>query len=93
MNILQKLKFVFSKKYANKILEEYFNEFVNELECNLCKIKFKGYSDKFRCYYCGSYYCTKHRLPEDHNCTGNPKSPNGSFIETHERGKITAYGK
>ena len=24
----------------------------------------------FRCSYCGGYYCSKHRLPEFHGCTG-----------------------
>ena len=24
----------------------------------------------FRCSYCGGYYCSKHRLPEFHDCTG-----------------------
>lgn len=24
----------------------------------------------FRCNYCGSYFCTEHRLPEFHGCTG-----------------------
>jgi len=25
----------------------------------------------FRCKYCGGYYCSEHRLPEIHNCSGN----------------------
>jgi Zn-dependent protease len=25
----------------------------------------------FRCKYCGGYYCSEHRLPEMHNCTGD----------------------
>jgi Zn-dependent protease len=25
----------------------------------------------FRCRYCGGYYCSEHRLPEMHNCTGS----------------------
>ena len=25
----------------------------------------------FRCRYCGGYFCSEHRLPEMHNCTGN----------------------
>ena len=25
----------------------------------------------FRCKYCGGYFCTEHRLPEMHNCTGD----------------------
>ncbi|MCW4013051.1 MAG: site-2 protease family protein [Candidatus Bathyarchaeota archaeon] len=25
----------------------------------------------FRCKYCGGYFCSEHRLPEMHNCSGN----------------------
>lgn len=25
----------------------------------------------FRCKYCGGYFCSEHRLPEMHNCTGD----------------------
>jgi len=27
----------------------------------------------FRCHFCGKYSCSKHRLPEDHNCFGLEK--------------------
>ena len=27
----------------------------------------------FRCKYCGGYFCSEHRLPELHNCTGHYK--------------------
>lgn len=35
----------------------------------------------FRCKYCGGYFCSEHRLPEMHNCTGsyqNSRSTTGS---------------
>jgi predicted nucleic acid binding AN1-type Zn finger protein len=28
------------------------------------------------CQYCGKKFCKKHRLPENHECTGNPQKPN-----------------
>ena len=34
--------------------------------CNKCKSKIKDMP--FKCKYCGKYYCSKHRLPEDHGC-------------------------
>lgn len=36
--------------------------------CNKCKRKIKDFS--FKCKYCDKYHCSKHRLPEDHNCEG-----------------------
>jgi predicted nucleic acid binding AN1-type Zn finger protein len=27
------------------------------------------------CQYCGKKFCRKHRLPENHDCTGDPKRP------------------
>lgn len=29
----------------------------------------------FRCNYCGSYFCSEHRLPEFHDCTGLHRGP------------------
>jgi predicted nucleic acid binding AN1-type Zn finger protein len=42
--------------------------------CETCNKKFEGYTDIFCCKYCGKYSCTKHFLPEKHNCP-NPDSP------------------
>jgi hypothetical protein len=38
-----------------------------EGRCSFCNTKtLMG----FTCSYCGNYYCTDHRLPEKHECTG-----------------------
>ena len=39
-----------------------------------CKTKL-NLINAFYCHYCYRYHCKKHRLPEDHNCKGNPKNP------------------
>jgi hypothetical protein len=36
------------------------------MKCAKCKRKI--YSMPFKCHHCGSYFCDKHRLPEDHKC-------------------------
>ena len=42
--------------------------------CECCNKK-ESFPNYFYCKYCKQYYCTKHRLPEQHRCTGNPKKP------------------
>ena len=37
-------------------------------KCNKCKREIRSLS--FKCKYCREHYCDKHRLPEDHNCSG-----------------------
>ncbi|MCW3979751.1 MAG: site-2 protease family protein [Candidatus Bathyarchaeota archaeon] len=39
----------------------------------------------FRCSYCGGYYCSKHRLPEFHDCTGLHRR-----AETYDVGRATS---
>jgi hypothetical protein len=41
---------------------------------NKCKRKL-NYLNTFHCPYCHKYHCEKHRLPENHKCTGNPELP------------------
>jgi len=36
-------------------------------ECYFCGEKITGYLP-FRCSFCGRYFCSDHRLPENHNC-------------------------
>jgi hypothetical protein len=36
--------------------------------CDYCDKKIDGLP--FHCRRCGKYFCSKHRLPEDHNCPG-----------------------
>ncbi|TFG21125.1 MAG: hypothetical protein EU530_01205 [Promethearchaeota archaeon] len=41
--------------------------------CSYCKkvLMFLPYT----CQYCGKKFCRKHRLPENHDCTGDPQPP------------------
>ena len=39
--------------------------------CEYCGSKATGL-DAYICRYCDKYHCSKHRLPENHKCTGNP---------------------
>jgi len=48
---------------------------IEESSCFLCSKEFTNCMDKFYCNYCGHPYCSDHRLPEKHNCLGNPKPP------------------
>lgn len=58
--------------------------------CQTCKKRFKLWYAVFTCNYCGKVNCFKHRLPEKHDCTGNPKSPSGALREVHHAdGTIT----
>jgi predicted nucleic acid binding AN1-type Zn finger protein len=43
--------------------------------CFKCGRQFTDFTDKYRCKYCQKYFCSDHRLPENHNCSGNPKAP------------------
>ena len=75
----------------NKIYEE---ERTDHGNCFKCKKSYKEYTDKFNCKYCGKYFCANHRLPENHNCWGEPKAPSGAFHETHRAdGKVIARGR
>lgn len=42
--------------------------------CNFCKRKIKELP--FHCHRCSKIYCSKHHLPEDHNCHGLEKEKN-----------------
>jgi hypothetical protein len=65
----------------------------HNLSCSECKEHYKDHLDQFVCNYCKLHHCTKHRLPEDHDCIGSPKSPSKGFRELHSKDKIKAYGK
>ncbi|MBD3353787.1 MAG: hypothetical protein GF364_20060 [Candidatus Lokiarchaeota archaeon] len=43
------------------------------LKCDFCNEMINGLP--FTCNYCGKTLCSKHRLPEAHDCTGEPKRP------------------
>ena len=62
-------------------------------KCGVCKLKLT-IIDRFLCKYCGGAFCNAHRLPEDHNCSGNPKNPHkfsGRFI--YSKGKTFVSSK
>ncbi len=62
--------------------------------CFECNKKYKDWTDRFNCNYCKKYHCAKHRLPENHNCWGNPKAPPAGLREIHTSdGGIIATGK
>ena len=42
--------------------------------CEHCNEKV-SFPDYFYCKYCKKYHCDKHRLPEQHDCSGNPVLP------------------
>lgn len=67
-----------------------------------CELKIKGDTckndvtyifNRFYCSYCNEWHCPKHRLPEHHECKGNPKSPPGAFREIHTRQGIIVISK
>lgn len=43
-------------------------------KCYYCGLKL-NIMNGFVCSYCGSSFCSEHRLPEKHKCVGSPKSP------------------
>ena len=55
--------------------------------CEHCKKKETTWSNIFYCKYCRKYHCADHRLPEKHECTGNPKAPPKEFVESWTFGK------
>lgn len=45
-------------------------------KCYHCKKKPEDHlTSRFKCHYCHKFFCSSHRIPEDHNCQGNPKLP------------------
>ena len=49
--------------------------------CQLCKAE-KVLPDYFYCKYCKKYHCNKHRLPEQHKCTGKVTKPEDLNLNT-----------
>ena len=46
-------------------------------ECSECGEK----SMSFKCHYCGEQFCSKHRLPEKHNCEGLESGKKDEWFE------------
>ena len=61
--------------------------------CFKCKKQCNGLTGIFECHYCGRDFCEDHRLPENHNCIGDPSSPPGGMRELYSRGKTTVISK
>ncbi|MHB1830027.1 MAG: hypothetical protein ACYCO0_01405 [Candidatus Micrarchaeaceae archaeon] len=62
--------------------------------CAYCRKQYKDWTDAHKCRYCMGWYCTKHWVPESHDCTGNPERPPGGMREVHHAGgRIDVYGK
>lgn len=57
--------------------------------CEYCKIE-EYWPNYFFCKYCNKWFCKKHRLPENHECSGKPKAPPGPVIKMHKDGTIEA---
>src|SRR5579884_2186652 len=53
--------------------------------CHFCEQDKEGLP--FRCNYCGNYFCSDHRLPENHACpkVGGPKQPGYARVRGAER--------
>ena len=60
-----------------KIERVYEEERSDRDKCYICNYKFKTYSDKYICRYCKKNFCSNHRLPEEHKCSGHPLNPKG----------------
>ena len=80
LNLKEKMPFLFGLiKYSrsiseNKIDKVYQNNRTDVLFCFKCKKKYKFVTDRFLCPYCGKYFCSEHRIPENHNCWGKPRT-------------------
>ncbi len=82
------------KKINENELRNIYEKFRTDIElCFKCKKNYKGYTDKFKCKYCKKYFCSDHRLPENHSCWGNPKSPSGGYRVIYSHGKTRVITK
>ena len=52
---------------------------------NECWICGKQEAMPYKCRYCGKTYCSDHRLPEQHGCTGSYDNTQQDFSDTHNR--------
>jgi predicted nucleic acid binding AN1-type Zn finger protein len=77
----------------NELEKEYENQRTDYQKCNFCGKKYQNSTDRFRCKYCDKCFCTKHRLPENHNCTGSPQTPKGGYRVVYSKKNHTIFGK
>ena len=59
------------------------------MRCQFCEQDKTGLP--FRCNYCGGYFCSEHRLPENHSCVkvGGPKQPGYSQVSSIKSNDLT----
>jgi hypothetical protein len=69
-----------AKTYIYRINREY----PGHCEFHGCTNKPTGL-DVYHCRYCEKYHCPKHRIAEDHNCTGNLKSLEKKGVASYSR--------
>jgi hypothetical protein len=83
------------KKFNEKDVQDeeidrvYEEERSDKNNCYICKNRFKAFSDKYKCVYCKKNFCSKHRLPEEHKCTGKLLNPKGMFLKENIEKAIT----
>ena len=60
--------------------------------CHFCEQEKSGLP--FRCNYCGNYFCSEHRLPENHICprVGGPKQPGYSDVASLQERYAKSHG-
>ncbi|MBS3053343.1 MAG: AN1-type zinc finger domain-containing protein [Candidatus Aenigmarchaeota archaeon] len=83
----------FKKRLGKDKVEELVDKFrMDHVACLECKKKYEDYRDKFQCSYCKKRFCTLHRIPERHNCEGNPRQVPGGLRELFSKGGMRATG-
>jgi len=81
------LEKVFQKE---EITEEKYNKIykkINNFEhiCNFCNKKIiSPLLNLFYCQYCKTFFCLKHRLPEEHVCKGKPSARHIQPLKVHD---------
>jgi Zn-dependent protease len=62
------------------------------MQCHYCEQYKPGLP--FRCNFCGNYFCSDHRLPENHACprVGGPKQPGYSEVPSLQERYAKSHG-
>jgi Zn-dependent protease len=62
------------------------------MQCHYCEEYKPGLP--FRCNFCGNYFCSDHRLPENHACprVGGPKQPGYSEVPSLQERYAKSHG-
>ena len=91
MGIFSFIADLFKKKEIEEVsqVEEKPKKPKYQGKCELCGKSEENDLKVFLCAYCKKYHCSKHRIPEKHKCTGNPKAPPYENVESWTFGKHT----